>query len=178
VRNRLQQVLPKTGEVPSVLAGSVSDTPDLIFTYCLHKGVMGPEGTSVTIRAYNKIAAGVRLTDMTGDNMDGFAGLTAKEVHPPVINPAAPPDRETYLLLSGYMTGANGPLSRNRLHAYDGKKFRSLWMPGDIWGRFDVHAIDGGFRVEGDYYHENRKRQNAYQLLEDGVLLVPQPQIR
>jgi len=51
-------------------------------------------------------------------------------------------------------------------------------MPEDIWGRFDVHAIDGGFRVEGNYYKDNRKRQNAYQLLEDGVLLVPQPQIQ
>jgi hypothetical protein len=175
VRNRLQQVLPKTAEVPSVLAGSVSDTGYLIIAYCLHKGVMGPGGTSVTIRAYNKTAAGVRLADVTGDNMDGFDRLTAKEVHPLVIDPAAPLDRETYLLLSGYMTGANGPLNRMRLYAYNGKKFRSLWMPEDIWGQFDVQVIDGGFRVEGDYYQENRKRKDAYHLLMDGVLRAPQP---
>ena len=76
------------------------------------------------------------------------------------------------------MTGANGPLNRMRLYAYDGRKFRSVWMSEDIWGQFDVRVIDGGFRVEGDYYKETRKRQDAYQLLKDGLLLVPQPQIR
>ena len=69
------------------------------------------------------------------------------------------------------MTGANGPNNRMRIYAFDGEKFRSIWMPENVWGTFTVKVIDIGFAVEGDYYRQNRKRSDRYAVVEDGVYL-------
>ena len=133
---------------------------------------MGPDGTSVMVRAYNQTPSGLASVDVTSDSMNGFGNLAVKEVRPRVSNPVAPPSQATYVLLSGYMTGTNGPLNRMRLYAYDGSKLRPLWMPEDIWGTFDVDvSSDGFFTVDGDYYRESRERHDRYVLTEDYVAL-------
>lgn len=131
----LREVLPSSDEPRLIYEGHSSTGRYLIAAYAIHKGeAMGPGATSVTLRAYTGEGRNVRLADVTGGNMDGYARTTVQEVHPWVSNPVAPGSGETYLLLSGYMTGANGPNNRMRLYAYDGKRFRPIWMPEDVWG--------------------------------------------
>jgi len=174
VSNQLRRILPKgTDEAPSVFVGGAPDRRHLIAAYCLHKGtLMGSNGTSVTVRAYNQTANGMALTDVTGDDMNGFGRLVVKALRPRVADPADSRTPATCLLLSGYMTGANGPLNRMRLYVYDGRQFHPVWMPEDVWGEFTVKATANGFTVEGDYYRENRRRRDAYAVAETGVQLI------
>lgn len=174
VTNQLQGILPTSvDEARAAYVGGAADHRYLLVAYCLHKGtLMGPNATSVTVRAYTQSASGLALADVIGDNMDGFDGIVVKEVHPQVFAPGAVPIDTTYLLLSGYMSGANGPHNRMRVYAFDGQRFRIVWMPEDVWGRFDVQVTAGGFTVDGDYYREGRTRHDAYLVSEDGVTLV------
>jgi hypothetical protein len=172
LQSALQSILPQSDERPSIYAGSASSGRYLIAAYAIHKGEqMGLGATSVTLRAYTTDGRGVKLADVTGGNMDGYAGITVQEVHPWASNPVAPVTRETYLLLSGYLTGANGPNNRMRLYAYDGKSFRPIWMPENVWGNFKIETTKTGFVIQGDYYRESRKRRDEYTLLNDGVML-------
>ena len=171
VADGLQRILP-VGESTAVFQGRSTSAQDyLIAMYVIHKGaVMGNGATSVVLRAYNRTArAGVVLTDVIGDDMDGYGQVTVREVRP-YVPAATAPIQETFLLLSGYMTGANGPNNRMRLYAYDGRRFRPIWMPANVWGSFDVRVIDGGFAVVGDYYRESQKRNDRYTLLRYGLI--------
>jgi hypothetical protein len=175
VANSLSRILPSAHDARQAFAGGAPENRYLIVAYCLHKGAqMGLGATSVTVRAYNATADGVLLTDVTGNDMDGFDELVVKQVRPLVFPPATPPIQTTYVLLSGYLTGANGPRNRMRLYAYDGKNFRPVWMPADIWGRFDVRVTPGGFTVEGEDYRPSRKRRDDY-VLSDGVVTLSRP---
>lgn len=172
LQSRLREVLPQSDEPRSVYEGHSPSGRYLIAAYAIYKGgQMGSGATSVTLRAYTGGGRNVKLADVTGGNMDGYARITVQEVHPSVSNPVAPSTGETYLLLSGYMTGANGPNNRMRLYAYDGKRFRPIWMPEDVWGDFKVETTKTGFVIQGDYYRESRTRHDEYTLLNDGVML-------
>jgi hypothetical protein len=175
VANRLQQILADATEnAPVVFAGGPADHRHMIVAYCLCNGrLMGANATSVTVRAYNQTARGLAFADSTGENMNGFADLIIKEVRAPAPDPGAPPPRATFVLLSGYMTGANGPANRMRIYAFDGQRFRPVWMPEDMWGRFDVQVSADRFTVDGDYYRQDRKRHDTYAVSEDGVRLIP-----
>jgi len=63
---------------------------------------MGPGATSVTLRSYNATSSGVKLANVAGTDMGGYANVSAQELHSPVPG-------ETWLFLWGQMTGANGP---------------------------------------------------------------------
>src|SRR5688572_1551949 len=161
LQSALQSILPQSDERPSIYAGNASTGRYLIAAYAIHKGEqMGPGATSVTLRAYTGEGRNVKLADVTAGNMDGYAGITVQEVHRWVSNPVASMTGDTYLLLSGYLTGANGPNNRMRLFAYDGKSFRPIWMPEDIWGNFKVETTKTGFVIHGDYYRESRTRHD------------------
>jgi hypothetical protein len=139
----------------------------LIVAYALHKGLMmGERATSVTLRAYKTTDIGVELADFTGDDMAGYGNVSVKELHSPV------PD-ETWLLVLGYMTGANGPNVRMRVYAYNGTKFRTMWMPENVWGAFTIRVTDHGFTVDGSYYREGQERHDRYFLAPDGLYLSP-----
>jgi hypothetical protein len=128
---------------------------------------MGPQATSVTIRAYNGTTRRFQLADSTGGDMEGYGDISVRELHSPV------PD-EKWLLVWGQMTGANGPNVRMRVYAYDGETFRTMWMPENSWGSFSINVTDHGFTVDGPYYRENRTRHDAYVLANDGLYrLVP-----
>jgi hypothetical protein len=171
LQDGLRAILPKSDEPRVIYQGESPHGRYLIAVYSLHKGtLMGPEGTAVTARSYNAAGQSVRLAAVAGD-MDGYARITVHEIRPSAANPLAPKNQKTYLLLSGYMTGANGPDNRMRLYSYDGTAFRAVWVPADVWGTFDVHVINDGFIVEGDYYRNSRKRHDEYVLSDDGVVL-------
>ena len=111
--------------------------------------LLGPRATSVTLRAYNLAGGRFELADLTGDNLDGYGSVSVKELHSPVSMP---------LLVWGQMTGANGPNIRMRVYTYDGKKFRTVWMPENSWGNFTIHVTAHGFTVGGEYYREDHAR--------------------
>ena len=138
----------------------------LMVVYVVPKGVLMGEGaTSVTVRAYNTTGSVVKLADFTGDDMDGYGNVSVKELHSSVSD-------ETWLLVWGYMTGANGPNVRMRVYAYNGKKFRTMWMPANDWGTFTINVTDNGFTVDGPYYRENKERHDTYFLGPDGLNLT------
>jgi hypothetical protein len=150
-------------ERPSAFVLDLDHAQSLIIAYTVFKGtLMGTDGTSVTLRAYTPSRGTLRLVAATGDDMDGYAGVSVLELHSPVPH-------EMWLLLSGYMTGANGPNNRMRVYAYDGSKFRIMWAPENIWGNFTLDVTDRGFTVDGDYYREDKIRHDEYVLAEDGV---------
>ena len=139
----------------------------MIVAYNQHKGrLMGERSTSMTLRAYNKTATGVKLTDVTGEAMDGYGDISVKELHSPVPG-------GIWLLVWGQMTGANGPNVRMRVYAYDGGKFRTIWMPANVWGNFAVTITDSGFTLDGPYYREGGERHDTYTAASDGLYLLP-----
>jgi hypothetical protein len=133
----------------------------LLVLYGLERG-MSP--TTTTLLAYMAGAKGLRLSDSTGADMDDYSNLEVKELHSPK------PD-EIWLLVSGQMNGANGPNIRMRVFAYDGRKFRTVWMPANQWGNFTTRITQDGFTVGGDYYRSSRHRHEAYYLAPDGLYL-------
>jgi hypothetical protein len=132
LRSALRQILPQSNEASELFEGNSSSGRYVIAAYTINKGVHGNGGTSVMLRAYSVAGPTVKLAGVTGDSMDGYAGVTVQELHPWASSPVAPKSGDTYLLLSGYLTGANGPNNRMRLYAYDGKAFRPIWMPENV----------------------------------------------
>jgi hypothetical protein len=87
-----------------------------------------------------------------------------------VVNLRSP--RETWFLLSGNLTGANGPNNRMRLYAHEGHEFQTVWIPEDVWGDFTVSPRDFGFTVTGTYYRGGT-REDQYGIAADRVYLMP-----
>jgi hypothetical protein len=168
VTQGLRGVLPTTGDGPcSAFLVNSPKHRSLVVAYDLYRYSNAvPDSTSVTLRAYNETPRGIELADETGEDMNGFGSVTVTELHSPVMG-------QLFLLLSGYATGANGPNNRMRIYAYDGEKFRPIWMPENVWGQFNIRVTDNGFTVEGDYYREDRKRSDGYYVDAGGVTSVP-----
>jgi hypothetical protein len=60
-----------------------------------------------------------------------------------------------------------------RVYAYDGKKFRTMWMPANSWGEFMIRSTNFGFTVDGPYYRgEDKERHETYLLAPGGVYLT------
>jgi len=153
---------------PTAFISETANQPILVIAYEIDKGFMGTGGTSVTLRAYGASSGKFTLADSTGDNLDGYANISVKELRSTAQSlPKGAGD--VWLLAWGYMTGANGPNVRMRLFAFDGDKFRTVWMPENSWGYFEIAITSNGFVVEGDYYKEARKRHDTYVLTEDGL---------
>jgi len=183
VAQGLEQILPKSGLTRAVFVLNSGNHRSLIVVYALLRGhIQTPNGTSVAIRAYNETTignspsglsrTGLRLADVAGEDMNGYAGLELTELH-------APEAGKVWLLLSGRAMGANGPNTRMRIYQYDGETFKPVWMPENIWGSFDVSVTVDGFNIVGDYYRQDRKRRDGYILYDyDGItgviLLDPQ----
>jgi hypothetical protein len=108
-------------------------------------GIMGPGGTSVALRMNVERKGHLVLSDATGSDLDGYGQMS-------VIELRSPAPRETWFLLTGKLTGANGPNTRMRIYAYDGQRFRTVWMPENAWGDFAIVLRDDGFTVKGNYY--------------------------
>lgn len=168
LEHSLKRILGEaTDKSPSVSVIDRDGSPSLIVVYPLYKGtLMGPGATSVVARAYTVKQNAFRLTAVTGDDMDGYGGLSVVKLHSPVPH-------ELWLLVSGGFTGANGPNIRMRLYAYGQGKFRMVWAPENAWGAFHVRPTDLGFTIDGDYYRETIQRHDAYNLSDDGVYRVP-----
>ena len=60
-----------------------------------------------------------------------------------------------------------------RIYTFDGAKFRTVWMPENVWGSFTIAVTSSGFTVKGNYYKENRTRNDAYFVSPDAVYRVP-----
>lgn len=167
VERGLKQILaPAADEPPAAFILDSAKGRSLIVVYALHKGgLMGEHATSVTLRAYSAKGPRLQLVDVEGADMDGYGSVSVKELNSPA------PD-EKWLLVWGNMTGANGPNVRMRLYAYDGEKFRTTWMPANVWGDFKIRVTERGFTVDGQYYRENRERHETYFFGCDGLYLV------
>jgi hypothetical protein len=131
---------------------------------------MGPGATSVTVRLYAADHGGFRLRSAAGREMDGYASPSLIRLHSPIPG-------QIWVLLSGFMTGANGPSNEIRVYVYDGTKFRSMWAD-DQWGNFAIRVTDRGFTVSGDYYtgasgRNPPPRHDLYLLAKNGVRRVP-----
>ena len=171
VGRSLKRVLGENEIGPlSAFVTTVNGKPSLVVAYTLDQRRMGPGGTSVTVRVYAVAQGSLRLAADTGDDMDGYANVELVQLHSPIPG-------ELWVLLSGYMTGANGPNNEMRVYAYGGTGFREVWGPYDTWGTFAVQVTATGFSVDGDYYTaasgESRPaRHDLYLLAEDGVRRV------
>ncbi|MBS1826030.1 MAG: hypothetical protein JST93_11970 [Acidobacteria bacterium] len=166
VERTLKNILSRAlypGQSPAVY---VTEHPKngrfLMAVYTLDRGFMGQGGTAVILRVYQASGGRFILANVAGNNMDGYGNVTVKQLHSPTRG-------EAWLLLWGYMTGANGPNMRMRVFACDGRAFRSVWMPENVWGSFRVNVTATGFAVEGEYYRERNVRRDAYSVAEDGI---------
>jgi hypothetical protein len=93
--------------------------------------------------------------------MDGYANVSVKTLPSPVPG-------QIWFLLWGQATGANGPNIRMRGYAYDGNKFRTVWMPANEWSNFTIRVDANGFTIDGEYYRSGKKRHDAYMPVNDG----------
>ena len=164
VERNLKQALAALADgSPRVFVLSSGESSSLLVVYTLHPAEwMGSHATSGTLRAYSAERGRFRLADSTGADMDGYISICLRKLHTPV------PD-ESWLLVWGQMTGANGPNIRMRVYALGGGKFRTMWVPENSWGAITVHVTDNGFTVDGDYYHEIKVRHDGYTLSDDGL---------
>ena len=161
LRRSVSRILADVCLPPIFISASAGHS--LILAYTLSKGGrMGRRGTAVTVRAYNVIHDHFELSDHTGGDMEGNARVSVKELSAPIPG-------QTWLIASGYMTGANGPNNLLRVYAYDGKKFKAVWSPKDVWGSFAITVTNRGFNVDGDYYPSSKKRHDKYAVSENGV---------
>jgi hypothetical protein len=166
VAQDLKQIL---GEVAvGAPSAFVLDSPhgrSLIVAYTLGKGfAMGPGATSVVLRSYHATDKGLKVGDTTGEDMDGYANVSVKTLPSPVPG-------QIWFLLWGQATGANGPNIRMRGYAYDGSKFRTVWMPANEWGNFTIRVDTNGFTIDGEYYRNGKKRHDVYTLAPDSFYL-------
>ncbi|MCE5310967.1 MAG: hypothetical protein LLG20_25270 [Acidobacteriales bacterium] len=167
VQQGLKWILGTAGDgSPAAFVIDGDAPPSLIVAYTVLKGtLMGQGATSVTLRAYTASQGEYRFAATTGEDMDGYTDISLAKLHSPV-------PQKIWLLLSGRMTGANGPNIRMRLYAYDGTRFQTVWAPENAWGTFTVRVTNRGFTIDGEYYRTNKTRCDAYFLAEDGVYRV------
>jgi hypothetical protein len=168
VGQSLGRILGKAASGPmSAFVTSVEGTPSLVVAYMLPKGTsMGQGATSVTVRVYAVAEGGFRLVSAAGREMDGCAEVSLVRLHSPLPG-------QMWLLLTGFVTGANGPNNQMQVYAYDGAKFRPVWAD-DQWGHFTIRVTARGFTVDGDYYtaasgRNPPPRHDVYRLAKDGV---------
>jgi hypothetical protein len=162
----LKQIL---GEVAvGAPSAFVMDSPhgrSLIVAYTLGKGfAMGPGATSVVLRSYRATDRGLNVGDTTGEDMNGYANVSVKTL-------PSPTPGLVWFLLWGQMTGANGPNIRMRGYAYDGNRFKTVWMPANEWGNFTIRVDANGFTIDGEYYRSGKKRHDVYTLAPDSFYL-------
>jgi hypothetical protein len=173
VANDLRQILSSmapvqgaTDQLPTTFVLHSRRSSALLVLYQVQDETMGQDSPWTVLNAYDKVGASLRHSDSTGRDMDGYAGLEVKELYSPV------PD-EIWLLVSGHLTGANGPKIRMRVFAFDGTKFRTVWMPANVWGSFTTRVTPHGFTVDGEYYRPNLQRHDVYYLAPDGHYVDP-----
>lgn len=136
----------------------------IIVAYALSTQREGPTGTAVTIRAYKNVSGRLEFIASAGSEMNGNTRLSVQELH-------SPRDNERWLIVSGYMTGANGPNNSMRVYAYDGAQWRTVWSR-NVWGTFVVSVTEDGFLITGEYYRTDRKRRDRYIVDGTGVHLA------
>jgi hypothetical protein len=136
-----------------------------IVAYTLDKGGWhGPGATSFRLRAYETRGGHLTLADSTGEDFDGYAGITVKQ-----FSSSYP--EATWFIVSGSLTGANGPQIRMRGYQFKAGKFRTKWMPGDAWGDFKIGVTPEGFTVDGEFYREDGGRHEVYGIRDDQITL-------
>jgi len=161
----IKQMLGDVGSEPMpVFVAGNGETRSVVVVYTLWK--CGTNRTSVNLRAYRAADGRVQLTDVTGDSMDEHVLHVVEQLH------SSDPGK-LLLLLSGQVTTANGPNTGMRIYSFDGTKFRTMWMPENIWGGFTIAVTPSGFTVKGNYYREDRARNDAYFVSSDGIYQVP-----
>ena len=151
-----------TDQPPSIFILASGQSRSLLIFDNIQNGTMGGNSSYAALTAFNVDGQKLTESDSTGADMDGYGGIDVKEL-------ASPVHGEIWLLFSGYMTGANGPNCRMRVFAYDGKKFRTVWAPANVWGTFNTEIARGGFTVHGDYYRSTLHRDDRYVLAADGL---------
>lgn len=148
---------------PVVFVSGPDGQRRLAISYTLSKGgAMGPGGTSVTLRMFRERAGRFVFADASGTELDGHTDVSTTVLRPSRTN-------EDWFLLSGLMTGANGPNTGIGVFRFDGRRFRTAWRAENVWGRFTVSVHDGGFTVEGENYPTGERRRDEYVLTRDGV---------
>lgn len=167
VESGLRLVLSSASYESPVAFTSEQNGRRLAIAYMLSKaGQQGPGGTSVTLRMYIERDGHLVLADATGSDFEGYASISVVELR-------SPAPREAWFLLSGKLTGANGPNTRMRIYAFDSQRFGTVWMPENVWGAFAIAVDDMGFTVKGNYYRGGA-REERYFLSDDGVYRVTQ----
>ncbi len=155
----------------------VLDSPSgrsVIVLYSFGMGmVAGPYAEHTVLDAFHVGAKGVSFVSSTGSDMNGYVGIEVREL-------PSPAKGQLWLLLSGQVAGANGPNTRMRVYAFDGRHFRIRWAPANVWGDFHTRVTSQGFEVTGTYYYAAgptspnapTMRDDKYAVTPDGVYLT------
>jgi hypothetical protein len=167
VVDELSQILSGVINQPTtvfVLTSSRGRT--LLVFYNVQYGTIGDDSSYAVLTAFNAGAKSLTVSNSSGRDMNGYGDIAVQELPSPVKG-------EIWLLISGYMTGANGPNCRMRAFAYDGTNFRTVWAPANIWGTFTTDLTSDGFVVSGEYYRSSQQRHDRYHLASDTIYLAP-----
>ena len=127
--------------------------------------------SSVTLRAYNVAGRHFMLMDVTGEELTNYSDVSTRELR--AYGATLTSTKAAWFLMWGQMIGANGPNICMRAYAYNGRRFRPVWMPENEWGSWEITVTATGFVVDGDYYRSEKHRHDEYVLDDDGVTLIP-----
>jgi hypothetical protein len=164
IAGRLQRLLrraphPDYGDGPFAEASDFAAGHALTIAYTI---VRRPHHDSAAIRGYLEKAGRFELTATAGEDFAGF-NMFRRELSSRIPG-------ELWLMAWGQAHTANGSIVRLRVYAFDGRAFRTVWSPEDLFNaRVTFH--DRGFAI--DHYQRPHDVRDEYLVTPDGVIGVP-----
>lgn len=124
--------------------------------------MIGPGSTAFTLRCYRNIRGELVLVDAVGKDMDGYSSVQLFQF-------PKPPEDEDWFLVTGRLSGANGPNTRSRIYRLTGGTFQTVWAPANIWADLQFTVTEIGFSFTGPLYRENATLRETYSISDHGV---------
>jgi hypothetical protein len=164
IQSRLRKLLPRTpnplyGDAPFVQVAELPTGRSLLVAYTI---VRPPHHNWATVRGYLQTSDRFQFMGETARDFDGF-NMFKRELRSPIPG-------ELWLMAWGQSEGGNGKIVRFRVYAFDGRSFRTVWNPADM---FDANVSFSDSRFVIDHYQRPYEIHDQYLLTPDGVLKTP-----
>jgi hypothetical protein len=161
IEDRLKTLLmrkpePDYGDLAFARVADLPTGRSLLVAYTI---VRPPHHNLATVRGYRRTLAGFELVAVTARDFEGF-NMFMKELRSPIPN-------QLWMLAWGQAHTANGKFVRCRVYAFDGKTFKTMWSPEEMF-RADVRVWESGLAI--DHYVRPNDIHDEYLITPNGPL--------
>jgi hypothetical protein len=166
IQDRLRAILanhqpnPEHGDLPFARMANLSAGRALVVAYAI---VRGAHNDISTIRGFVSDVNRFKLIATTGEDFDGY-NMFKLELASPIAG-------EFWLLAWGQAQTFNGSRVRLRLYAFDGRGFRTVWEPDDLFSA-TVRATGQGFAIDHEVREPPFTVHDEYRLTFNGPIKV------